>query len=146
MVHVLCNRTQWKEYQFWILIKLLMVCFANTCSSIGTKLTSKHPPGPLLKNWPFWSEATTRMWTKSCNFFLEQWRTFEKGETFWSWNVEWQLEEFESVVYGKICSGVTPAVVASVHKLLLLKNSRKDNAFSKENCGLSQLSPTLLLR
>ena len=35
----------------------------------------------------------------------------------------------------KICSGVTPAVVATVYKLKLLNNSRKDNFFSKKTVG-----------
>ena len=30
-------------------IQLFMVCFASLCSSIGTTLISKRPPGPLLK-------------------------------------------------------------------------------------------------
>ena len=116
-----------------------MVSFANTCSSIGTKLTSKRPrvPSSKIDHLECKNHKAVK---KSCNFLVEQWEAFKKGETFVSRNVDWQLEAYASVVYGEICSGVTPAVVATVYKLKLLKKSRKDNSFSKKkNCGLSQL-------
>ena len=50
------------------------------------------------------------------------------------------------MVYGIFCYGVTPAIFATVYKLKLLKNSRKDNSFSKQKCGLSQLLLTLVIK
>ena len=63
-----------------------------------------------------------------------------------SWSVDLQLEEYESVVYAEIYSGVSPVVVANVYELKLLKNSRKDNSFSKKSCGSSQLLLTLVIK
>ena len=39
------------------------------------------------------------------------------------------------LVYREIYFGISPVVVASVYKFKLLKNSRKNNSFSKEPVG-----------
>ena len=72
---------------------------------------------------------------KKLQLFGRAMGSFQERGTFGSWNVDRQLEEYESVVYGEIGSGITPAVIATVYKLKLLKNSRKDNSFSKKTVG-----------
>ena len=62
-----------------------MVCFANTCSSIGTKLTRKRPPPKKLTILECKNHKDVE---KSCNFLVEQWGAFKKGETFGSRNVD----------------------------------------------------------
>ena len=132
---VFCKRTQWKE-------QTIYGVFRKPLFKHRYEADQQSSPGSPIQKLTILECKNHKDVEKSCNFLVEQWAAFKKGETFGWWNVDWQLEENESVAYVEICSGVTPAVVATVYKLKLLKNSRKDNFFSQKVWVISIITYT----